>query len=352
MASLTSTGKAVGIQFASLLEIIEPELKLSFLDQLQRFELWAFSLGLYNTGHSSIDYKFRDSPPLFKYALSLLRDLEQALTSRRCSLAPSYSRCVMVNIVQVAEVSTGEEASPDGDNPNDSSDETDGSDEDEDFSSYQDSHLVEEYLSNISTTVDRLYALSFRVRDPAMRTSLSRAATYTEIDQESDIDLIASFSQWDLTHLVELFRLWRKQDSVDDHFLVRRLAQANTRRRQQFKYWAYCKDQLQNEGRTGLDNGLTHFPRPMGEHSHGALAAHTEPDPTLSSEHAGAPDSDSGMSTDSLGGFEAGDEVKLHFRPVLDHGCEKFECPYCYIICGRETLGGEGWRYDTNPFNP
>lgn len=90
MASLTGTGKAVGVQFAALLESIEPELKLSFLDQLQRFQLWASSLGLYSTGHSSIDYKFRDSPALFQYALSLLRDLEQALTTRRCSLVRSF----------------------------------------------------------------------------------------------------------------------------------------------------------------------------------------------------------------------------------------------------------------------
>ena len=49
------------------------------LNELQRFEVWAINLGLYHRGHSSFDYRCRDSPHVFSYALSLLHDLDREL---------------------------------------------------------------------------------------------------------------------------------------------------------------------------------------------------------------------------------------------------------------------------------
>lgn len=48
-------------------------------NELQRFELWATNLGLLHTGHSSLDYRLRDSKLVFDYALFLLVDLERAI---------------------------------------------------------------------------------------------------------------------------------------------------------------------------------------------------------------------------------------------------------------------------------
>jgi hypothetical protein len=62
--------------------------KASILNESQRFELWAVNLGLYHSGHSSLDYRFRDASRLFEHTLGLLRDLERTLPQRKpCQLA-------------------------------------------------------------------------------------------------------------------------------------------------------------------------------------------------------------------------------------------------------------------------
>jgi hypothetical protein len=72
-----------------------------------------------------------------------------------------------------------------------------------------------------------------------MRLGLSKAMKYCEIDPQTNIDLIKVFEHHDRLHVEELFRLSRHPAPAPDpnHYLVKRLAKANTRRRQQFRYW-------------------------------------------------------------------------------------------------------------------
>lgn len=78
--SLGSIGKRVSIRFETLDKGNLPDEDGSRItNEQQRFELWAVNLGLYHGGHSSLDYRFRDSPPLLKYAYKLMRDLEKGL---------------------------------------------------------------------------------------------------------------------------------------------------------------------------------------------------------------------------------------------------------------------------------
>ena len=67
--------------------------------------------------------------------------------------------------------------------------ESDDSDEEE-FSSYQTEPLADAYLANIISTIDRLYSLAFKIRNPTIRLVMSKAATYSEIDPETKVDLI------------------------------------------------------------------------------------------------------------------------------------------------------------------
>lgn len=53
--------------------------KAAVLNEQERFQLWARNLGLYQRGHSSLDYRLRDSNFIFEYALGLLCGLEQTL---------------------------------------------------------------------------------------------------------------------------------------------------------------------------------------------------------------------------------------------------------------------------------
>ena len=49
--------------------------------QAQRYELWAENLGLYQSGHSSLDYRFRDAPSIHRLTHRLLTHLEETLST-------------------------------------------------------------------------------------------------------------------------------------------------------------------------------------------------------------------------------------------------------------------------------
>jgi hypothetical protein len=50
-----------------------------FVAQQERFDLWSISFGLYQSGHSSLDDRFRDAKPLLNYCLSTLDKLAGSL---------------------------------------------------------------------------------------------------------------------------------------------------------------------------------------------------------------------------------------------------------------------------------
>lgn len=62
-------------------------------NQSQRFRLWAINMGLYQTGHGSLDYRFRDAPLVYSFARELLCDLERYLFISKISSLCTESRC-------------------------------------------------------------------------------------------------------------------------------------------------------------------------------------------------------------------------------------------------------------------
>ncbi|KAL3477340.1 hypothetical protein BJX99DRAFT_257591 [Aspergillus californicus] len=303
----------------------------------QRFQLWASSLGLYHTGHSSLDYRFRDSPPLFEYAFTLLGDMLGALST-------------------LMALANGDTTGPSGGTVTtvvtDGSTISDDSSE-EDFSSYKVEPLENEYIAIVFITMDRLYALSFKIRNPAMRTGLSRALTYTQVDQESGVDLIASFRQWDLQYVVELLRPYFQDLEPNSYFLVPRLAKANTYRRQQFKYWENRKAKfnyhhtaaaLQHHASAQPSVSAEPRPVPMSTGSHrGQLS---EPSTATHLGPVTFADSETVVSTDSYAVVrpETADTFVFPPPPEINSDTKEFECPYCFIMCGRRTLAKAAWE--------
>ena len=100
---LATTGRRIYNKFLNLEERLEASrnVQLSqeqFINEFQRFSLWATNLGLYHAGHSSLDYRFRDAPSVADFAKRLLKDLEKNLSiSKSESLTvhagESYSLC-------------------------------------------------------------------------------------------------------------------------------------------------------------------------------------------------------------------------------------------------------------------
>lgn len=59
----------------------------SLEDEFGRLRVWSGNLGALQKGHSSLDYRLRDSPLLSSNALKLLQELEQ-------NLAEGMSPCI------------------------------------------------------------------------------------------------------------------------------------------------------------------------------------------------------------------------------------------------------------------
>ncbi|KAL8810332.1 MAG: hypothetical protein Q9200_002669 [Gallowayella weberi] len=184
----------------------------------QRFDLWAVNLGLYVTGHSSLEYRLGDAPLIYNYAKQALADLQKYLDI----------------ICQGLQEQSGDRTLHDthSENSEDS--------EDKDFGTYQDDIYLETALGNVNDIIDKLYQLSFKILNPVTRLGFSKAQNYREIDQETGVDLIQIIAGFDRQHIEHVFMELRKSNSIEDiqnYYLVKRLAKANTRRRQQFKHW-------------------------------------------------------------------------------------------------------------------
>ncbi|KAL4938398.1 hypothetical protein BDV06DRAFT_231901 [Aspergillus oleicola] len=288
---------------------LDNEHLLRFVHEMERFELWASNLGVLHSGHSSLDYRFRDSPPLFEYAFTLLTDLQNELSA--------FTRQVTTPILADEDMLDAPDSLPLSDDESE-----------EDLSSYRDQSLTAEYLTNISITVDRLYALSFRVRNPKMRTGLSKALSYTEVDSETGLDLIEAYRERDIRHLVELFRSWRGQD-LEGHFLVQRLARANVHRRQQFKYWEKRKakyDYFYHAATAHHKEGQATTTHVSTRHSEPSAATNLDLGAMLENESAPSLDSFQATANDT------DDLLKAPPPPKLEGDSEEFECHYCYTI--------------------
>lgn len=57
-------------------------------DELGRFRVWCGNIGALQKGHSSLDYRLRDSPLLSSNAIKLLQELEENLTSGESPSGP------------------------------------------------------------------------------------------------------------------------------------------------------------------------------------------------------------------------------------------------------------------------
>ena len=102
--------------------------------------------------------------------------------------------------------------------------------EDEDLDSFKSEPVAEVALGNVSNVIDKLYRLSFKIRNPATRHGFSKAKDYRDVDASTGVDLIEQFALIDQSHVQEVVAHYRGIPPGDckDDFLVCRLARANT----------------------------------------------------------------------------------------------------------------------------
>jgi len=196
-------------------------------DEIGRFRVWAGNLGALQKGHSSLDYRLRDSPVLSNNALKLLHELEHNLNES----------CAVVSGVRLPYEAQDTAAEPEQDDNDDGFYSEDEDDEDEGEPRSE----LKVRFEDILDIIDNLYKLSVRIRTPTIRSRSLKASSYTQKDPETGVDVLSTYAEQDWKHVQELLSHLRRQfpenDEIDQDFLVGRLSKAITLRRRNFKYW-------------------------------------------------------------------------------------------------------------------
>jgi hypothetical protein len=198
-------------------------------DEIGRFRVWSGNLGALQKGHSSLDYRLRDSPLLSTNALKFLKELEDNTKE---------------TVAIVTEARLPYELQPKPEKTDDDEEDDDSFFDDDDEEDDQGTSRTELSMrfAEIVDIIDNLYKLSVRIRTPTIRSRSLKAATYKPKDPETGIDILSTYAAYDLQHVSEL--LWhlrqaqgQESQSLDHDYLVTRLSAAITLRRRQFKYW-------------------------------------------------------------------------------------------------------------------
>ncbi|KAI1533811.1 hypothetical protein A1F96_09053 [Pyrenophora tritici-repentis] len=167
-------------------------------DEIGRFRVWAGNLGALQKGHSSLDYRLRDSPVLSNNALKLLHELEHNLNESHAVV--SGVRELKVRFEDMIDI------------------------------------------------IDNLYKLSVRIRTPSIRSRSLKASSYMQKDPETGVDVLSMYAELDLKHVQELLsdlrRSFPNNEEMDKDFLIVRLSKSITLRRRNFKYWKRHRDKL------------------------------------------------------------------------------------------------------------
>ena len=182
-----------------------------------------------------------------------------------------------------------------------------------------------------------------KVRNPAMRIGLSKGYTFSQIDEDTDLDLFECFAdrEIDHEHIKNILKGYNPSQSwadISDSYLIARLAKANIQRRRQFAYWSRHRLNLVYRDKKA---------KVIKPKSSKPTTA-TYLDPNKVDLH----DSQSAVSTISMNIPESSnssrDAITFPDPPekyASQEGLKEFECPYCATICSRRLLNRPEWKY-------
>ncbi|KAJ6257578.1 hypothetical protein Dda_7363 [Drechslerella dactyloides] len=268
--ALSAIGTETKRLFQAITEVADenPELDESLKTQLaaeaDRFGLWAVNLGLFVSGHGSLDYRVREADnvksTLYRFMISLNESLHDVL--EYCS--ESNSGASAEDALDDSAIDLATDVDDSFENGWDDESETDAEID------------IDSLLAGIRDPIDRLYKLSSWIRNPSYRVPSAKMLAYRQIDPETGKDLLEVAEGFDLDHIRSIFldyrraktqsespdccprtvdaeapflstdeRVLREAQLLDGYeYLIHRLARANLRRRQQFAYWKRHREKL------------------------------------------------------------------------------------------------------------
>lgn len=354
------------------------------ISEEQRFMLWAHSLGLHNQGHSSLDYRVRDSVAVKSRLADILAELKEHLEN----LVSVHSGERQPFELAVAAAASPDDGASDRDSDARSMASTSTSPS---LSSGETSlYEVDFRMESVAETLDALYSLAAKIRNPRNRPQRSVDELYKHIPadvrkefiqerEESAIAMICHVLRQDLSEGLQPEELKASGMSHDEilknyaspsNWLVRRTGIANARRKQQFVYWREHAERIsrgpardaslprpkqrQYNNAPAADNKqLVQTMQPgLGASSRGSLATSATRFYESSIKQDDMKSVISNQSRVSTVMNLRGEKLEWPSPPVQTASNRFFTCQYCKIICPREYLATEAWWSVCCSFTP
>ncbi|OAL28229.1 hypothetical protein AYO22_02935 [Fonsecaea multimorphosa] len=351
---------------------------LSIEQQQERLQLWASNLGATHLGHSSLDYRLRQA--------DLVRDAIAAFLNDLCgSLLECREFLLYGDLSGMDGVDASAETGQIHNYPYEDVAAAQAIMLEADYGSEnrslgeQDFSLI---LESIAETINCLYKVATRIRNPATRTLTKKVLDFAILDRETGVDLTEDYALLDREHLREVFRDYRsahgqrppKEQGISPQdldlargepleFLAQRLAQANTIRRKQFAYWSRHRMKLDKALEATARVVRVQQPQQQQQASRSistiARSAYvadsvvpslpttaTTLDPAqidLEDAKSVATVSDYAESIRSISTTRR-EAAEIPEPPSKLKGQRYFECPYCLTLCSGAYLGRKTWR--------
>ena len=274
--------------------------------------------------------------------LKVEQDMNRRKTGREMAVIQPHT------LRQGSDQASGADHGCDDDQASDES-----SEDEEALMSYQEDSISTIILENARLMIDRLYKLSFKIRDPATRLGYSKVRTYRAIDEETGADLMQWYASFDLRHVAEIMaRYWRTSpEECEKYDLVQRLARANTNRRRQFGSWRRHKLKLESvekvyaqtmEDETNVEAASTLLNVSQGPENDTFSLPSTA---TRLDENNIKFDDTVSDSTSTIS-FTEDDKNNTDIPPLPGTLCtgKDFECPFCHILCSKRVSNQTAWE--------
>lgn len=351
--------------------------------QREKFQLWARSLGLFQQGHASLDYRVRDAfvvkQPLSYILRVLLVNLDELISiisGERCPFEEQDHKMSKREKDNERDYEDGDEelGYSDGESstPSNSDAQSDSAD------SFRE---VEYRLHLIDEAVNSLYCLAAKIRNPKNRPQKSIDQMYkhmpsndraVHIQEREHLEtmVVAYVQRQQVLELLEDVPESDKRNTLsqycsEDSWMIRRVGIANARRRLQFVYWkqharrlgdsavepreilitrekhkdkgiAVATGSVESQGQS-----LNQRMRSVPQQSIATSATQIPPGLLNSQDATSVVSYQTRVSTVFS---PNGDKVTWPPPPHVAEGSDFFPCPYCLLLCPARYLSTDAWR--------
>ncbi|KAI1170207.1 hypothetical protein F4777DRAFT_134350 [Nemania sp. FL0916] len=364
---LKELGWVVTEAFDKLLDIERLNEQLNSIDvisELERFQLWAQNLGLFQDGHASLDYRVRDAAFVKDRLAELLRELMEHV--RELSLILSGERQPAEKIDMPVDDSSSSSGSS-----------SQMSTHSELSSSASSFHEVEFRFNSLTERLDALYSLATKIRNPKNRPSLSTNHLYKHVPEQDRVSYICDREEIEANvvsyilrqHIIEspgyknirdshgeAIESFLSKHTSHDSWIIRRTGKANARRKQQLLYW---KDHALRLGQAKMNTSQIARPtivdREAAPNQHNLThfldgAQRIVPSLTTSATKLPTQKLDDLKSTISHQSRQStvisvhNDVINWPPPPTKRGKGRYFECPYCRTFCPIRYLEKRAWE--------